>query len=190
MPLTGVSALQALIEHIKLTSDQKILIHGGAGGIGTMAVQLAKHLGAYVATTAKASDVAYVKELGADEAIDYENQRFEEVVSQYDAVFDTVGGDTYQRSFSVLKKGGIIVSMLEQPNKELMKQYGVTAISQFTQITTERLLKLAELVDQGVLKVNVDKTFSLDQAGEALAYLRSGKVRGKVAVPLKKTRFI
>jgi len=185
LPLTGVSALQALAEHIKLVAGQKVLIHGGAGGIGSMAIQLAKHLGAYVATTVKVNDAAYVKELGADEAIEYENQRFENVVSDYDAVFDTVGSETYQRSFSVLKKGGIIVSMLEQPNGELMKQYGVTAIAQFTQITTERLSKLAELVDQGVLKVNIDKIFPLEQAGEALAYLQSGKVRGKVVVQIQ-----
>lgn len=132
-----------------------------------------------------ASTSYYVKSLGADDLIDYENQRFEEVVSNYDAVFDTVGGDTYQRSFSVLKKGGIIVSMLEQPNEELMKQYEVKAISQFTQVTTARLLKLAELADQRAIKVHVDKVFPLEQAGEALASLQSGKVHGKVVVQIK-----
>ncbi len=185
LPLTGVSALQALTEHMRLTNGQRVLIHGGAGGIGSMAIQLAKHLGAYVATTVKAGDADYGKSLGADEVIDYEHQRFEEVGSNYDAVFDTVGGDTYARSFGVLKSGGVIVSMLEQPNEELMKRYGVKAVSQFTQIITERLSKLAEFVDQGVIKVHVDKTFLLERAGEALAYLQSGNVQGKVVVKIK-----
>lgn len=187
LPLTGVSALQALTEHIKLSKREKILIHGGAGGIGTVAIQLAKHLGAYVATTVSSDEQKYVKEIGADEIIDYKTQRFEEIVHDYDAVFDTVGGETYNRSFQVLKKGGVIVSMLEQPNESLMKQYGVTAISQFTQVTSERLTKLAELVDQGVITARIDKIFPLEQAGEALAYLQTGHPRGKVVIQVKET---
>lgn len=186
LPLTGVSALQALTEHIKLKQGQKILIHGGAGGIGTIAIQLGKHTGAYVATTATGDELAYTKELGADEAIDYKHQRFEDTVQNYDAVFDTVGGETYTRSFQVLKKGGVIVSMLEQPNQELMQQYGVKAIAQATQVTSERLTKLAELVDKGAIKVHIDKTFPLNQAGEALTYLQTGHPRGKVIVEVKK----
>jgi alcohol dehydrogenase len=116
LPLTGVSAWQALVDHIGLSRGKKILIHGGAGGIGTMAIQLAKYLGAYVATTASAKDMEYVQELGADEVIDYKNQSFQDMLKNFDAVFDTVGGDTYEKSFKVLRKGGIIVSMLEQPN--------------------------------------------------------------------------
>ncbi len=185
LPLAGVSALQALTEHIGLKKGQKILIHGGAGGIGTMAIQLAKHLGVYVATTVTGDELAYVKEFGADEAIDYKNQRFEDVVQNYDAVFDTVGGETYTRSFQAVKKGGVIVSMTEQPDKGLMKQFGVNAIAQATQVTTERLTKLAELVDKGAIKVHVDKVFPLDQAGEALTYLQTGHPRGKVVVKVR-----
>lgn len=185
LPLTGVSALQALTGHIPLSKNQKILIHGGAGGIGTMAIQIAKHIGAYVATTATGNELPYVKELGADEAIDYKNQRFEDVVQNYDAVFDTVGGETYARSFPVLKKGGVIVSMLEQPNEAAIKQYGVSAIAQATRVTSKRLTKLAELVDKGVVKVHIDRTFPLDQAGEALTYLQTGHPRGKVVIQVK-----
>lgn len=185
LPLTGVSALQALTEHIKLSKNQKILIHGGAGGIGTMAIQIAKHVGAYVATTATGDGLTYVKELGADEAIDYKKQRFEDIVQNYDAVFDTVGGDTYTRSFPVLKNGGVIVSMLEQPNEALLKQYGVNAVAQATHVTTERLAKLTELVDTGALKVHIDKIFPLDQAGEALTYLQTGHPRGKVVISIR-----
>ena len=139
-----------------------------------------------MATTVSAKDMQYVKELGADEAIDYKNQKFEDMLHNYDAVFDTVGSETYIRSFKVLRKGGIIVSMLEQPPSDLIKQYGVNAIGQLTQVNSERLSKLAELIDQRVTKVHVDKTFPLEQAGEALAYLQSGHPRGKVVLKMKK----
>jgi NADPH:quinone reductase-like Zn-dependent oxidoreductase len=126
----------------------------------------------------------YVKELGANEAIDYKNQKFEDMLHNYDAVFDTVGGETYIKSFRVLRKGGIIVSILEPPRSELMEQYGVNAIGQFTQVNSERLSKLAELADKSVIKVHVDKTFPLE--GEVLTYLQSGHPRGKVVLKMKK----
>lgn len=184
LPLTGVSALQALTEHIGITKGKQILIHGGAGGIGTMAIQLAKHLGAHVATTASDKDKKYVKKLGADEIMDYKKQSFEDLIHDYDAVYDTVGGDTYTRSYKVLKKGGIIVSMLEQPNSELMKRYEVKAIGQFTQTNNERLSKLTELVEKGAVKVHVYRTFPLEQAREALDYQQQGKARGKVVIKI------
>jgi NADPH:quinone reductase-like Zn-dependent oxidoreductase len=185
LPLAGVSAWQALVDYMSLSRGQKILIHGGAGGIGQMAIQLAKHLGAYVATTVSAKDIPYSKELGADEAIDYKGRPFEELLQNFDAVFDTIGGDTYVRSFKALKKGGIIVSMLEQPRSELMEKHGVRAKGQFTQVNRERLSKLIEFAEKGVIKVNVDKTFSLEQVGEALAYLQKGHPRGKVVLKVK-----
>ena len=160
LPLVGVSAWQALVENIGLSKDKKILIHGGAGGIGSIAIQLAKHLGAYVATTVSTNDKQFVQELGANQAIDYNTENFEDILHDYDAVLDTVGGDIYKRSFKVLKKGsGIVVSMLEQPNSELMNQYGVKAVFLFSQVNRERLTKLAEWIDQNNIKVNVDKTF-------------------------------
>ena len=180
LPLVGVSAWQALVEHIGLSDGKKILIHGGAGGIGSIGIQLAKNLGAYVATTVSPNDKQFTQELGADQVIDYKTQSFEEMLHDYDAVFDNVGGQTYVRSFKVLKKGGVIVSMLEQPNSELMNQYGIRAIFQFTQVNRERLTKLVQWVDQNNVKVNVDKIFSLDEASKALDYQKDVHPRGKV----------
>jgi NADPH:quinone reductase-like Zn-dependent oxidoreductase len=183
LPLVGVSAWQALVENIGLSKDKKILIHGGAGGIGSIAIQLVKHLGAYVATTVSTNDKQFVQELGANQAIDYNTENFEDILHDYDAVLDTVGGDIYKRSFKVLNKGsGIIVSMLEQPNSELMNQYGVKAVFLFSQVNRERLTKLAEWIDQNNIKVNIDKTFSLDEAANALDYQKDVHPRGKVVL--------
>ena len=184
LPTVGVSAWQALVETIRLTNGQKILIHGGAGGIGSISIQLAKHLGAHVATTVSSHDIQFAKELGADEVIDYKTQRFEDLVHDHDAVFDTVAGDTYSRSFKVLKRGGVIVSMLEQPNQQLMEQFGVKAIFQFTQVNRERLTKLAQWVDQNNIRVNVDRTFPLEEAGKALDYQKDVHPRGKVVLAI------
>ncbi len=185
LPLAGVSALQGLIDHIKLRKGQKILIHGGAGGIGTFAIQIAKYLGAYVATTVSAEDVGYVKELGANEVINYKTQHFEDLLKDYDAVFDTVGEETYERSFKILKKGGIIVSMLEQPHQDLTEQHGVKAIAEYAQVTNEHLSKLSELVDKGIIRVHVDETLPLEQATEALTHLQTKHVKGKVVLKIK-----
>ena len=182
LPLVGVSAWQGLVENIGLSRNQRILIHGGAGGIGSIAIQLAKHLGANVATTVRPEDEEFVRNLGADEIVDYTSQSFEDMLHDYDAAFDTVGGETYRRSFKVLKNNGIIVSMLEQPDSDLMNQYGIKAISQFTETTSERLTKLAEWVDQNNIKVNVDKTFSLNEAANALDYQKDVRPRGKIVL--------
>lgn len=185
LPLVSVSAYQALVDHMNLQAGQKILIHGGAGGIGSLAIQLAKHLGAYVATTASSHDTDFVKNLGADEVIDFAAQDFAEILKDYDAVFDTVGGETNTKSYTVLKPGGTLVSMLVQPDEALVEQYKVRYTAQFTQVTTERLNKITELVDGSTLKVNVDKVFPLDQAAEALEYLQTGHPRGKVVIQIK-----
>lgn len=185
LPLVGASVIQALEEHIILQKSQKILIQGGAGGIGSIAIQLAKHIGAYVATTAGADDIEFVKNLGADQIINYKNENFEEILSDFDAVYDTVGGKTTDVSFKVLKKGGIIVSMVGQPNESLAKQYQVTAIGQNTKTNHEHLSKLAQYVDQGVIKAQVDKVFSLDQIKEAFIHLDMGSPNGKVVVKIK-----
>ncbi len=182
LPLTGVSALDVLYNKMELHKGQKILIHGGSGGIGSMAIQMAKHLGTYVATTSRKDKTQYLKSLGADEVIDYKDELFEEKLKDYDAVFDTVGGETYKRSFQVLRKGGIIVSMLEQPDKELMDKYQVKAVGQSTRINTHSLRKLAELFDSGVVTVRVDRIFPLEEAGLALEFQRNGSLKGKVVI--------
>jgi len=145
---------------------------------------MAKHLGAYVATTARKDKTQYLKGLGADEVIDYKDEAFEEKLNNYDAVFDTVGGETYRRSFQVLRKGGIIVSMLEQPDQELMNKYQARAVVQSTRVNTHSLRKLAELFDSGVVTVSVDRIFPLEEAGQALEYQRNGSVKGKVVIKI------
>jgi NADPH:quinone reductase-like Zn-dependent oxidoreductase len=185
LPLVGVSAWRALVENIGLSKGRRILIHGGAGGIGSIAIQLAKHLGAYVATTVSTNDKQFVQELGADQVIDYKTQNFEDLLHDYDAVFDTVGGETYKRSFKVLKKGGIIVSMLEQPNPQLMDHHGIKAIFQFTQADRERLTKVAKWVDENKdIRINIDRTFSLDEAADALDYQKDVHPRGKLVLTM------
>jgi NADPH:quinone reductase-like Zn-dependent oxidoreductase len=167
---------------MQLQTGQKVLIHGGAGGIGSLAIQIAKSLGAYVTTTASARDTDFVKALGADTVIDYQAEDFTKVVHDYDAVYDTVGGDTAIASYAVLKSGGRLVSMVEPVNEALATEHGVTAIYQFTKVTTEHLTHIAELVDSGRLTVNLDKVFPLSQAGEALEYLKTTHPRGKVVI--------
>ena len=185
LPLVGVSAWQALVENMNLSQGQKILIHGGAGGIGSVAIQLAKNLGAFVATTVNSDDAQYVQSLGADETIDYKKHDFEKMINDYDAVYDTVGGQTYTKSFNVLKKGGIIVSMLEQPNTDLMQHFGVKSIFLLTQVNRERLTQLANWVDQNNIMINIDKTFSLDETAKALDYVKDVHPRGKVILEMK-----
>ncbi len=185
LPLVSVSAYQALVDHMNLQPGQKILVHGGAGGIGSMAIQLAKHLGAYVATTASAAEADFVKSLGADEVIDYTTQEFSTILKDYDAVFDTVGGETNKKSYTVLKPEGALVSMVAQPNEQLIKQYSVHYTYQFSKVTTDRLTHIAELVDNDTLKVYVDKIFPLAETREALEYLKTGHPRGKVVIQVK-----
>jgi alcohol dehydrogenase len=185
LPLAGVSALQALEEHIKLKSGQKILIHGGAGGIGSIAIQIAKGLGAFVATTVSTNDIEYVKKLGADKIIDFKTETFEDILQDYDAVFVTAAGDIANRSFRVLKKGGTLVSMLTPPNKDLAKKYNVTAIQQLTNTDTQKLNRLAELVNKGKVKPQIAKVFPIDQAIDAFKYLGEGHPRGKVVIKIK-----
>jgi NADPH:quinone reductase-like Zn-dependent oxidoreductase len=186
LPLVGVSAWQALVENMKLSKGQKILIHGGAGGIGSISILLAKSLGAHVATTVSSDDKQFAATLGADKIIDYKTQAFEDLTRDYDAVLDTVGGETYSKSFEVLKRegGGIIVSMLEQPNKELMEQFSVNALFQFTQVNRERLTRLAQWVDQNSIKVNVDRTFPLDESARAMDYVKYVHPRGKIVLEI------
>lgn len=182
LPLAGSSAYQAIVEHLGVAAGQKVLIHGGAGGIGSHAVQIAKHLGAYVATTVSARDAEFVEKLGADEVIDYRTESFEEKLRKYDAVLDTVGGATTIASLKVLKPGGKLASMALYGALEGADDHDVEVIPVAAKATTARLEALAKLVDEGPLTVTVDKTFPLAQAGEALTYLHTGHPRGKVVI--------
>ncbi|MBI2598792.1 NADP-dependent oxidoreductase [Candidatus Curtissbacteria bacterium] len=181
LPLVGQSALQALRDDIKLPAGQKILIHGGAGGIGSLAVQIAKAMGAYVITTASGDDLEYVKNLGADEVIDYKAEDFTKKVSDLDAVFDT-SGQSADKSLEVVKKGGVVASMTGSPDPELAKKLEVVAIAINTEGNTEKLEALKKLVEEGKLKPQVDKVFSLDDVKEAFTYQETGHPRGKVVL--------
>jgi alcohol dehydrogenase len=185
LPLVGVSALQALTQHINLQPGQKILITGGAGGVGRVAVQLAKHIGVYVASTATGEDIAALKELGADEVIDYKTQDYTQILKDYDAVFDTVGGEEFAKTLTILKKGGIAVTMAAQPDEAQAKELGITAIAQMTQVTTEALTKLRELVESGIVKPYIGKVFRLDEIQDAFGARESGAVSGKVVLEIK-----
>lgn len=185
LPLVGTCAIQAIEEHIRLKTGHKILIHGGAGGIGSVAIQLAKHKGAYVATTVGMNDGEFVKNLGADKVIIYQNQVFEEILKDYDAVYDTVGGDITSKSLTVLKKGGILVSTAGQPDQNLANKFGVTAIGQNTKTTTESLKLLSMRVNEGVIVPVVNIIFPLEQIREAFTYKETNHARGKVVINMK-----
>lgn len=186
LPLVGSSAIQALEEHMQLSKGQKILIHGGAGGIGHLAIQLAKKIGAYVVATASADDVAFVKSLGADEVIDYKKKKFEDIVHDMDAVYDTIGGEIADRSFLVLKKGGVLVSMKGPPSAELAQKHGVTVVGQNTKTNISHLERLRELVDTEALHVRIDQTFDLIYVKDAFERLES-RPQGKVVVKVDVT---
>lgn len=183
LPLVGVSALQALKQHINLQSGQKLFIHGGAGGIGSVAIQVAKHIGAYVATTATGENIEYVKQLGADEVVDYKNQDYAEVLHDFDAVYDLVGDD-FNKTLAVLKQGGIAVSMVADADEDVAKQHGVTTVHQGTKVTSIVLDDLRQLVEQKVVTPQVDKVFPLDQVSEAFVARETASGRGKIVLEI------
>lgn len=185
LPLIGASAIQALTEHIKLAANQKIFINGGAGAIGSIAIQLAKNIGAYVAVTATREGIELAKQLRANEVIDYKTSDFSVLLKDYDAVFDTVGGDTFDKSLSILKKGGVAVSMAADADSELATQLEVTAIHQMTNVTTQKLSTFRELVEKGIVTPRIGATFTLDEIVEAQRTRESGEVLGKVAITIK-----
>jgi len=186
LPLAGVSALQALTEHIPLAAGQKILITGGSGGIGSIAIQIAKHMGANVTTTATGEGIELAKRLGAGTVIDYKSQEISELPKDFDAVLDNVGGDIFNATLHLLKSGGIGVSMAAQADENLAKELNVTTLSQMTQVNTEALDKLRKLVEDGAVKPQVGKVFELSDAVDAFKAKESGKVLGKVVIEIRK----
>ena len=184
LPLTGISAIQALEDHIKLKANEKILINGGSGGIGSIAVQIAKKIGAYVATTVGSENVDFAKSLGADKVIDYKTQTIDEL-TDYDAVFDTSGKEIDEALFRVLKNGGKLVSMTSKADIQVAERYGVNVISQNSQTTQDRLDRLRSYVESGVVKPEVDKVFDLDDARDAFSYQEDSRVRGKIVIKIR-----
>jgi 2-desacetyl-2-hydroxyethyl bacteriochlorophyllide A dehydrogenase len=185
IPLVGLTAWQALVAKGTLQKGQKVLIHAGSGGVGTLAIQMAKHLGAEVATTTSATNAEMVKNLGADVVIDYKTQKFEEELSDYDLVFDMMGGEIMEKSFKILKKGGYLVSIKGEDSKGLAEQYGVRFEAFFMWPSGEMLSQLAQLISDGALKPIIDRTFSIDQIQEAYGYLQTGRAKGKIVIQVK-----
>jgi NADPH:quinone reductase-like Zn-dependent oxidoreductase len=182
IPLAGLTAWQALFDHGHLQAGQKVLIHGAAGGVGTLAIQLAKWKGAYVIGTASAKNATYLKELGADEVIDYTKDDFTKKVKDIDVVFDTIGGDTQKKSVQIIKPGGALVTIVTAVAQEEAKAKGIRLERFMAQSYPDNLKQMAALVDQGKLKSEVSKIFPLKDAAEAQKLSEEGHTRGKIVL--------
>jgi NADPH:quinone reductase-like Zn-dependent oxidoreductase len=184
IPLAALTAWQALFDKAQLCAGQKILIHGAAGGVGSFAVQFAKWKGAHVIGTASGKNQAFLRELGVDEPADYEKVRFENIVHDVDVVFDTVGGDTQERSWKVLNKSGILVSTVQPPSAELAAKYGVQAEFLGVQPSSSQLAEITGLVDSGYVKPVVQTVLPLSDARRAHELSEKGHVRGKIVLKI------
>jgi NADPH:quinone reductase-like Zn-dependent oxidoreductase len=206
LPLVALTAWQALVEIGQLRPNQRVLIHAGSGGVGSVAIQLTRHLGATVFTTVGQRNVELVKRLGADVAIDYRSERFEDVAKNCDVVLDSAGGDVLVRSFECVKPGGVVVSIGGTPSTAFARSWGlnpivVLAIGVMSRKATaaarrhharyeylfmradgEQLREITRLVESGVIKPLVEKVFPLEQVRDALEYSESGRATGKVVI--------
>lgn len=185
VPLAGLTAWQALMTHGKLQEGCKVLIHAGSGGVGTNAIQIAKHFGAFVATTTSSKNTELVQSLGADLIIDYKTQKFQDQLSEYDLVIDMLGGETMNDSFKVLKKGGALISIKGQDTDNLASKYGVRFEWFFMSPDGKMLEELGALISAGSVKPIIDTVFPLDQADVAYERLATGRSVGKIVVEVK-----
>jgi NADPH:quinone reductase-like Zn-dependent oxidoreductase len=208
LPLVALTAWQALVVKARLQPEQKVLIHAGSGGLGSIAIQLAKHLGATIATTTSTSNAGWVKDLGADVVIDYKTQDFAAELTGYDVVLDTQGGETLEKSLQVLKPGGTVISVAGPPDPVFAREFGanwilvqamralsfsirrkakrrsVTYSFLFMTANGEQLHELGVLVDAGVIWPVIDRVFPFEDTLDALSYVDSGRSKGKVVVTL------
>ncbi|WP_406402604.1 NADP-dependent oxidoreductase [Streptomyces sp. NBC_00879] len=209
LPLVALTSWQALVERAQVQPGQKVLIHAGSGGVGTIAVQLAKQLGAHVATTASTAKVDLVRELGADVVVDYKKQAFETVLHGYDVVLDTLGGETLEKSLKVLKPGGKVISVAGPPDPAFARELGANVILRlamsalsfrtrrrakrrnvtysflFMKASGDQLRELTPLIDAGKIRPVVDRVFLFDQTREAMEYVEKGRAKaGKVVVAM------
>jgi len=166
-PVVSVTAWQALFDHAQLKAGQTVVIHGAAGNVGSYAIQLARHAGVQTIATVGTDDISFVRDLGANTVIDYRIQRFEEEVRDADAVIDLVGGETQDRSFQVLRRGGKLISAVSRPDQDLAERHGVEATFFLVNVTRQHLTEIARLVDGGKLRTNVGALLPLADAREA-----------------------
>lgn len=182
VPLSALTAWQGLFDHASLVRGQRVLIHGAAGGVGTYAVQLAHGRGAHVIGTSRAVNTTFLRDLGCDEVIDYTTGRFEDGVRDVDVVLDTVGGDTLERSWRVLRKGGVLVTVADSAPADKAAQYGVRGVDFIVEPSRAQLIEIARLIEAGALRVIVEATFPLREARAAFVRGLGGHNRGKVVL--------
>jgi NADPH:quinone reductase-like Zn-dependent oxidoreductase len=184
VPVVAVTAWQGLFDYARLEAGQTVVIHGAAGNVGTFALQLARRAHLHSVATVSRKDIDYVRALGADKVVDYQTQRFEDEVRDADAVFDLIGGETQARSFQILRRGGRLISAVSKPDQDRAKQRRVTATFFLVDVTTERLSKIAALIDRGDLKTRIGAIMPLADAQEAHMMLdgRRPKPQGKIVL--------
>ena len=182
VPIVALTAWQALIDTAKLNAGQTVLIHGGSGGVGSFAIQIAKARGAKVIATASTANQDLLKELGADVAIDYTKQKFEDIAKDVDVVLDSIGRDTLARSYGVVKKGGFIVSIVAQPDRAELDKRGIRSAVLSVEPNADELAEIGKLIDQKKIKVIVSQTFPLSDAAKAQEQVATGHTRGKIVL--------
>jgi NADPH:quinone reductase-like Zn-dependent oxidoreductase len=182
MPIVAMTAWQALVDTAKLSSGQTVLIHGGSGGVGSFAIQIAKARGAKVIATASTANQDFLKQLGADVAIDYTKQKFEDVAKDVDVVLDSIGRDTLARSYGVVRKGGIIVSLVARPKESELENHTIRGTSLNVEPNSEELAEIGKLIDDKKIKVIVSQTFLLSEAMKAQEQVATGHTRGKIVL--------
>ncbi|MGM0168170.1 alcohol dehydrogenase [Enterococcus sp. AZ135] len=209
IPLVGLTSYQALYEVMQLTDQDKVLIQAGSGGIGTIAIQLAKLSGAYVATTTSEKNAAFVKALGADKVIDYHKENFEDVLTEYDYVFDTMGGEILEKAFKIVKPKGKVVTLSGIPNRRFAQEYGLPiwkqgvlalASRKFTKLEKaadvsyhflfmrpdgQQLARLTELIEDGKLRPIIDRVIPFEDIQTAFDYSASGRAKGKIIIKME-----
>jgi len=182
IPLAGQTAWQGLFRYGQLRAGQSVLIHGGSGGVGHFAVQFAKAKGARVLTTVATENLEFARKLGADVVIDYKQQRFEEQAQDLDMVFDLIDGDTRERSWKLLKKGGVLVTTLSEPSQQTASQHGVRATRYTVEADGKELAEILSLVASGKVTPHVQKTYPLAEAVQALGSVEQGHSVGKIVL--------
>jgi NADPH:quinone reductase-like Zn-dependent oxidoreductase len=184
IPLGALTAWQAMFDLANLSSGQRLLITAASGGVGSLAVQLAKAKGAFVIGMASGKNEQFVRDLGADEFVDYTKQNFEEVVKDVDVVFDTVGGDTFEKAFQTLKPGGFLVTAVQFPSEEKAQEFGAKAARVYCKPNASQLVAIGRLVAEGKLKAHVSTVLPLSEVKKAHQLSQSGRTRGKIVLQI------